>query len=61
MGLRIQKALAALHDLGGTEFKAAARAQADLALLRAEAALSLPADLEPIRAAHARVGRAGPA
>lgn len=58
VGLRVQKALAAMHDLGGAEFQAAARVQADLALLRAEAALSLPADREALRAAHARVGRA---
>ena len=59
VGLRLQKALAALHDMGDTEFARAARHHADLALERAEAALSIPADRAVLRAARANFGRPG--
>lgn len=53
IGLRLQKALAALADLGSPAVRAAAHAQADLALLRAEAALPLEADRARLREARA--------
>ncbi|MCJ2036945.1 DUF2254 domain-containing protein [Methylobacterium sp. J-068] len=53
VGLRLQKALAALQAIGGPDFQAAARAHADLALLRAEGALTLEADLTRLREARA--------
>ncbi|WP_019906773.1 DUF2254 domain-containing protein [Methylobacterium sp. 77] len=58
VGVRLQKALAALNTLGGPDFQAAARREADGALARAEKILDLPDDLEGLRAAHALVGRA---
>lgn len=42
--LRLQKALLALSRQGSAEFRQAAREQADLALIRAEAALTIPQD-----------------
>ncbi|TXN26388.1 DUF2254 domain-containing protein [Methylobacterium sp. WL19] len=59
VGVRLQKALAALHAIGGPDFQAAARREADNALARAEKLLDLPDDLEVLRAAHALVGHRG--
>lgn len=63
IGLRLQKALAALADLGSPAVRAAADAQADLALLRAEAALPLATDRARLREARATWSEAtsGPA
>lgn len=47
--LRLQKSLAALARLGGSDFRAAARRQAALALSRAEKALPIEADLKRLR------------
>jgi len=57
VGLRLQKALAALHDIGDVEFARAARHHADLALERAEAALSIAADRAVLRTAREALGR----
>ncbi|TXM71926.1 DUF2254 domain-containing protein [Methylobacterium sp. WL69] len=57
VGLRLQKALSALHAIGDAEFARAARHHADLALVRAEAVLSIPADLAVLRAARDDLGR----
>ncbi|MEP9348682.1 DUF2254 domain-containing protein [Xanthobacter sp. KR7-225] len=48
--LRIQKVLAALCRVGDADFRAAARRQAELALLRADAALPIEADRVRLRA-----------
>jgi uncharacterized membrane protein len=63
IGLRLQKALAALADLGSPAVRAAARVQADLALQRGEAALPLEADRARLREAWAAWNEAtsGPA
>jgi uncharacterized membrane protein len=47
--LRLQKSLAALARLGGSDFRAAARRQAALALSRAERALPIEADLKRLK------------
>ncbi|MER2266761.1 DUF2254 domain-containing protein [Methylobacterium oxalidis] len=57
VGIRLQKALAALHAVGGPEMRAAARTQSDRALERARAALGRPDDVAAVEAAHALVGR----
>nr|USU33616.1 DUF2254 domain-containing protein [Methylobacterium sp. OTU13CASTA1] len=57
VGLRLQKALSALYAMGDAEFARAARHHADLALVRAEAVLSIPADLAVLRAARDDLGR----
>ncbi|GEP03225.1 DUF2254 domain-containing protein [Methylobacterium oxalidis] len=57
VGIRLQKALAALHAVGGPEMRAVARTQSDRALERARAALARPDDVAAVEAAHALVGR----
>lgn len=52
VGIRLQKALAALHALGGPAFREAAREQAALALDRARAAMSVRQDVAAVEAAH---------
>ena len=47
--LRLQKALQALGGMGDAAFRAAARRQAELALARAETALTLQADKDRLR------------
>ncbi len=54
--IHLQKALGALASLGNPAMREAARAHSRLALARAEKALTLPADLEAVRAAAAWVG-----
>jgi uncharacterized membrane protein len=51
--LRLQKVLAALGQLGDADFRAAARHQAELALMRADDALPIEADRARLRAAVA--------
>lgn len=48
--LRLQKALRALAQMGSSEFRAAARKQADMAWVRAEAALTMDVDRLRLRA-----------
>jgi len=48
--LRLQKTLAALAQMGDSSFKAAARNQARIALLRAQAALPIEVDRERLKA-----------
>ena len=57
VGIRLQKAFAALYDLGGPEFRAVALRHGDLALARARIALDLPEDVAAIEAARAAIGR----
>lgn len=59
VGIRLQKAFAALRAVGGPGFDEAALRHADLALARARAALALEADVAAIEAARRDVDRAG--
>lgn len=51
VGVRLQKGLRALREVGDAEMREAARHQARLAIARAEQALDLPEDLELVRSA----------
>jgi len=55
VGIRLQKALAALAATGDVDLRAAAARHARLALARAERALDLPEDVEAVRAAQGAV------
>jgi uncharacterized membrane protein len=61
IGIRLQQALASLGRLGDAAVTVAARRQAELALKRAEAALTLPEDWQRVRHAGVAEGLAGPA
>lgn len=54
VGIRLQKALSGLADLGNPELKVAAEHHAKLALSRAERALGLPEDIAAIKAVYNR-------
>lgn len=47
--LRLQKSLAALAQMGSEAFRASARHQAEIAMARAETALTLAADRERLK------------
>lgn len=57
--LRLQKSLAALARLGDAEFQQAAHDQADLAMARAEAAMSLEQDKQRLRALNRQLRQQG--
>ena len=61
VAIRIQQALASLGRLGDAAVTVAAQRQAELALKRAEAALTLSEDWQRVRQAGAAGGLAGPA
>lgn len=60
VALRLQKALAALAEIGGPEYRRAAERQARLALSRAETAMSQKEDKERLRAIVAAAFSAEP-